>query len=77
MKKGIQVLAILLTVLCILLSLAYILLLTAKALVPSLPFDVEPNLFLQDWWFMAIPVLALFSSIFLQIASVKQKKKHN
>lgn len=75
MKRFIRILAYLVTIASVLLSLAYILLLAASSLI-SLPFEIAPNVFVRDWYFMAIPILALLSGVLLQIASLKKAKKH-
>lgn len=45
--------------------------------VVALPFQVEDNVLFTDWFFLVIPVLALLSSIFLQVASLQKKNKQN
>ena len=74
MKKAIRMFAFTLTVISILLSLGYILLLALSQLT-SLPFEIAPSFLLADWVFLAIPILALLSSVLLQIVSLKRSGK--
>ena len=76
MKKPSRVIAIAVTIPCILLSFLYIILLMLSSVV-ALPFQVEDNVLFTDWFFLVIPVLALLSSIFLQVASLQKKNKQN
>ncbi len=74
MKKAMYILAICITVPCILLALLYLAALTVSPYI-ALPFAVEPNVLFTDWFFLALPVLALLMSIFLQIATLRRKAK--
>ena len=76
MKNTIRVIAIAVTIPCILLSFLYIMLLMLSSVV-ALPIQIEDNVLFTDWFFLAVPVLALLSSILLQIASLQKKKKQN
>ena len=62
MKKAIRMFAFTLTVISILLSLGYILLLALSQLT-SLPFEIAPSFLLADWVFLAIPILALLMDL--------------
>lgn len=74
MKKVLRILAVALTVLSILASLTYLVLLSLSqlALVPVL---AEPNVLLSDWVFIAIPILGLLTGILLQVASLEKPSK--
>ena len=74
MRKFLRTVAIVITVLSVAVSLAYLLLLMLSAFV-QLPFRVEENFLVADWVFIAVPILALLSSILVQVASLKKKKK--
>ncbi len=74
MRKFLRTVAIVITVLSVAVSLAYLLLLMLSAFV-QLPFRVEENFLAADWVFIAVPILALLSSILVQVASLKKKKK--
>ena len=74
MKKVLRILAVALTVLSILASLTYLVLLSLSqlALVPVL---AEPNVLLSDWVFIVIPILGLLTGILLQVASLEKPSK--
>lgn len=74
MKKAIKSIAIILTVVSILLSLIYILLLMFSSFMQDVSY-VEDNFLFVDWFFMAIPILGFITGILLQIISVHKKKK--
>lgn len=76
MKNPIRTIAIAVTIPCIVLSFVYIVLLMFSSVV-SLPFQVEDNVLFFDWFFLAVPILALASAVLLQIASLKRKNKQN
>lgn len=74
MKKTIRIIAIVLTIPCVLLAFLYIMLLMFSSF-GTLPVEVEANVLFTDWFFLAIPILALLSSILLQVASLKKSSK--
>ena len=74
MKKTIYYIAIIVTVLSVLLSFLYIILRLLSGFM-ALPVLVEDNVLFVDWFFLAVPILALASGVLLQIASLKGKKK--
>lgn len=74
MKKTIRIIAIVLTIPCVLLAFLYIMLLMFSGF-GTLPVEVEANVLFTDWFFLAIPILALLSSVLLQIASLKKSSK--
>ncbi|MDO4853100.1 MAG: hypothetical protein Q4A88_06765 [Clostridia bacterium] len=74
MKKTIRIIAIVLTIPCVLLAFLYIMLLMFSGF-GTLPFEVDANVLFTDWFFLAIPILALLSSILLQVASLKKSSK--
>ena len=61
-----------LAVLGILAAAAYFVLLILSRFV-ALPFEINANVFIRDWAFLAIPVLAFLSGVLLQIAAVRKK----
>ena len=61
-----------LAVLGILAAAAYFVLLILSRFV-ALPFEIKANVFIRDWAFLAIPVLAFLSGVLLQIAAVRKK----
>lgn len=78
MKQFIRVLAYIVTVLSVLASLLYIVMLMMTNF-GTFAFEVGPNVVYKDWYFIAVPILALLSGILLQIASLKKscnKKVH-
>ena len=75
MKKNIRIIAIVLTILSILVSLTYLVLLMLSYFGP-LPFDVHENVLFADWVFIAIPILGLLTGILLQVASLADKPQH-
>lgn len=74
MKNAIKAITIILTVISILISLTYIVLLMFSGFLPEITI-VEDNYLFYDWFFMAIPILGLLTGIFLQIISVHKKKR--
>ena len=74
MKNAIKAITIILTVISILISLTYIVLLMFSGFLPEITI-VEDNYLFSDWFFMAIPILGLLTGIFLQIISVHKKKR--
>ncbi len=74
MKNAIKAITIILTVISILISLTYIVLLMFSGFLPEITI-VEDNYLFADWFFMAIPILGLLAGIFLQIISVHKKKR--
>lgn len=73
MKNPIRIAAIAVTIPCIALSFLYIILLMLSSVI-TLPFQVEENVLFTDWFFLAIPVLALASAVLLQVASLRKRK---
>lgn len=74
MKNAIKAITIILTVISILISLTYIVLLMFSGFLPGV-INVEDNYLFADWLFMAIPILGFLTGIFLQVISVHKKKK--
>ena len=74
MKQIIRRIAVVLSVLSILLSLTYLVLLALSYVMP-LPVNVAPNVLFADWVFIVIPILGLLTGVLLQIGSLSDRKK--
>ncbi len=74
MNNPIRIAAVAVTIPCIILSFLYIILLMLSSVI-TLPFPVEDNVLFVDWFFLAVPILALASAVLLQISSIKKKNK--
>lgn len=61
-----------LAVLGIVAAAAYFVLLILSRFV-SLPFEISANVFVRDWAFLAVPILAFLCGILLQIAAIRKK----
>ena len=74
MKKTLKSITVTITIISILLSLTYILLLMMSGFA-DIDMIVEDNFLFKDWFFMTIPILGFLTGILLQVVSLRKKKR--